>query len=251
MARLGGNVLVVTGAGSGIGYVTAVRAAEEGAKVVLADIASEGIGRCQKEIERAGGTALAVEVDVTDESSVKDLFARTQSTHGGVTSLFANAGAWRPADDNKITTLGTDAWDRILDINLKGTYLVIKYAVPQLLERGGGSIVTVASAAATHAQVGVGAAYTASKGGVLSLSRLLAGELARKKIRVNCLCPGPIRTPLTADLQDRYNVTTPLGRTGRPIDIANAVVYLTSAEADFVTGLTLNIDGGLSATLAG
>lgn len=249
MGRLDGKVMLVTGAGSGIGRVSAIIAAREGARLVLADIVEEPGEKTRLAIEEEGGHATFVRTDVTDEGSVRALLSAARAAYGDVTTLFACAGLWRPAIDGRITDLDVDAWNEILDVNLKGTFLIAKHTIPQMLSAGGGSIITVASDAALRAQRGVGSAYTASKGGVLALSRLLGLELARKSIRVNAVCPGPIRTELTADLQDRYDVSTPVGRTGRPEDIAWAVTYLASDESSFVTGTSFVVDGGLDALL--
>lgn len=249
MGRLDGKVMLVTGAGSGIGRASAIIAAREGARLVLADIVEEPGEKTRLAIEEEGGHATFVRTDVTDEDSVRALLVEAHAAYGDVTTLFACAGLWRPAKDGRITDLEVDAWNEILDVNLKGTFLIAKYTIPQMLSAGGGSIITVASDAALRAQRGVGSAYTASKGGVLALSRLLGLELARKSIRVNAVCPGPIRTELTADVQDRYDVSTPVGRTGRPEDIAWAVTYLASDESSFVTGTSFVVDGGLDALL--
>lgn len=250
MGRLDDNVMIITGAASGIGSRCAAMAAAEGASMVLADLAEEAGQQTRERIQEAGGTATFVPTDIADETAVAALVATAAETYGRVSSLFNCAGVWRPAVDNRIVRLELDAWLSVLEVNLTGTFLTCKHAIPEMIKSGGGSIVNVASVAAMRGQRGVGSAYTASKGGVLAMSRLLACELAAKQIRVNCICPGPIRTELTAELQDRYEVTTPLGRTGLPDDIANALIYLSSTESGFVTGATLPVDGGLTALLA-
>lgn len=250
MHRLKDQVMIITGAASGIGSRCAAMAAAEGAAVVLVDRAAEAGASVRADIERADGRATFVAADITDEDAVAQVVSTTVAIYGGVTSVFNCAGVWRPEVDNRVTQLDRDAWLSILDVNLTGTFLMCKHAIAEMLTSSGGSIVNVASAAATHGQRGVGAAYTASKGGVLSMSRLLACDLASRQIRVNCICPGPIRTELTAELQDRYEVSTPIGRTGLPEDIGHALVFLSSSEAAFVTGTALAVDGGVSAQLA-
>lgn len=249
MGRLTDQVVVVTGAASGIGREVAIMAAEEGASVVLADISDAARGTLEA-IEEAGGSALYHFTNITDEGSVKDLTRAARDHFGPISGVVNAAGVWFHESDRRITDLDIAAWNATLAVNLTGTYLIAKYCIPQMRDAGGGSIVNIASVAASRAQLGVGSAYTASKGGVLALSRLLAVELAPKNVRVNCISPGPIRTELTADLQDQYSVTTPLGRTGRPRDIAVAAIYFLSTESGFVTGLDHPVDGGISAKLS-
>ncbi len=248
MGRLEEKVAIITGAASGIGRATALRFAGEGARVVVADLAE------------AEGTALAeelnglfVKVDVADADSVQSMFARVVEVYGGLDVLFNNAGI-SPADDDSILTTELDAWRRVQDVNLTSVYLCCKYGIPLLLERGGGSIINTASFVAVLGSATSQISYTASKGGVLSLSRELGVQFARQGIRVNALCPGPVNTPLLQELfakdperAARRLVHVPLGRFAEPEEIASAVLFLASDDASFVTASTFLVDGGIAA----
>ena len=246
MGRLDNKVAVITGAASGIGRATARRFAAEGASVVVADF-DERTGT--DVAEEIGG--LYVKVDVADEASVVAMYDRTVEVLGGIDILFNNAGI-SPADDDSILTTGLDAWQRVQDVNLKSVYLCCKYGIPHLQARGGGSIINTASFVAVLGSATSQISYTASKGGVLAMSRELAVQFAREKIRVNALCPGPVNTPLLIELfakdperAARRLVHVPMGRFGEPEEIANAVLFLASDDASFVTATTFMVDGGI------
>ncbi len=248
MGRLDTKVAIITGAASGIGHATAVRFAAEGAKVVVADLADEpGMALA----EELGG--LYVHVDVADEESVKAMFAATVEAFGGLDILFNNAGI-SPNDDDSILTTGVDAWQRVQDVNLKSVYLCCKYGIPHMQQRGGGSIINVASFVAIMGSATSQISYTASKGGVLSMSRELGVQFARENIRVNALCPGPVNTPLLQELfakdperAARRLVHVPMGRFARPEEMASAVLFLASDDSSFMTASTFLVDGGLHA----
>jgi NAD(P)-dependent dehydrogenase (short-subunit alcohol dehydrogenase family) len=248
MGRLDNKVAIITGAASGIGRATAVRFAAEGAKVVVADLADEAGAALAGEL---GG--LYVHVDVADEESVKAMFDATLDAYGGLDVLFNNAGI-SPSDDDSILTTGVEAWQRVQDVNLKSVYLCCKYGIPLMQRRGGGSIINVASFVAIMGSATSQISYTASKGGVLSMSRELGVQFARENIRVNALCPGPVNTPLLQELfakdperAARRLVHVPMGRFARPEEMASAVLFLASDDSSFMTASTFLVDGGLHA----
>jgi NAD(P)-dependent dehydrogenase (short-subunit alcohol dehydrogenase family) len=246
MGRLENKVAIITGAASGIGRATALRFAAEGAKVVVADLSEkEGTELAQA----INGTF--VKVNVADEESVKAMYALVVKIYGGVDVLFNNAGI-SPADDDSILTTDLDAWHRVQEVNLTSVYLCCKYGIPLLLERGGGSIINTASFVAVLGSATSQISYTASKGGVLSMSRELGVQFARQGIRVNALCPGPVNTPLLQELfakdperAARRLVHVPVGRFAEPEEIAGAVLFLASDDSSFVTASTFLVDGGI------
>jgi NAD(P)-dependent dehydrogenase (short-subunit alcohol dehydrogenase family) len=249
MGRLGGKVVVITGAGAGMGRDAAVLFSEEGAQVCLADVDGEAAEQAASEVR----DGFAVQVDVADAVSVQAMYAAAAERYGGVDVLYNNAGI-SPADDDSILETEPDAWDRVQDVNTKGVYLCCKYGIPYLLERGGGSVINVASFVALLGAATSQISYTASKGAVLSLSRELGVQFARQGIRVNALCPGPVETPLLLRIfgddpaaYERRRVHLPMGRLAKPREIANAALFLASDESTYVNAATFLVDGGLTA----
>ncbi|MDX3663584.1 3-oxoacyl-ACP reductase [Streptomyces sp. ID05-26A] len=245
--RLEGRVAVVTGGGSGIGLATARRFADEGAKVVIADL-DPASGKAAA--DEVGG--LFVQVDVTDEEQVKALFQTTVDTYGKLDIAFNNAGI-SPPDDDSILTTGLEAWERVQKVNLTSVYLCCKYAIPHMQANGKGSIINTASFVATMGAATSQISYTASKGGVLAMSRELGVQFAREGIRVNALSPGPVNTPLLQELfakdperAARRLVHVPLGRFAEPEEIAAAVAFLASDDSSFMTASNFLVDGGIA-----
>ena len=248
LGRLHGKVAVVTGAGSGIGLATVRRFAAEGARVVCADLDAETGAKAAAEVD-----GLFVATDVAVESQVQALFQRAVGEFGGLHVAFNNAGI-SPADDDSILTTGMDAWERVQRVNLTSVYLCCKYAIEQMRRSGGGSVINTASFVAVMGSATSQISYTASKGGVLALSRELGVQFARDGVRVNALCPGPINTPLLQELfakdperAARRLVHIPMGRFGEADEIAAAVTFLASDDASFITASTFLVDGGISA----
>ncbi len=250
MSRLSGKVALITGASSGLGRVGAERFAEEGAHVVIADI-TDG-DEAIEAIDAAGGEASFVRCDVTDEASVKNAVEFAVETYGGLHVLYNNAGVMLGDDDNPVTT-SVATYQKTMDINVLGTLLGCKYAIPAMLDAGGGSIVNVASFVAHMGAATPQVAYTASKGAVLAMTREIAVIYARQGIRCNALCPGPIMTPLLAKFlsddakRNRRLVHIPMGRFGEPSEIANGALFLAGDESSWMTGQSLIIDGGITA----
>jgi len=245
--RLEGKVAVVTGGAGGIGRETVRRFAEEDARVCVVDLADGPGNEAADEIE-----GLYVHADVTDPDDVQRMYAETAERFGGIDVLFNNAGI-SPPDDASILDTELDAWQRVQDVNLKSVYLCCKYGIPYLLERGGGSIINTASFVAIMGAATSQISYTASKGGVLTLSRELGVEFARRGIRVNALCPGPVNTPLLQELYakdpeqaERRLVHVPMGRFAEAREIAGAVLFLASDDSSYVNASTFTVDGGLS-----
>jgi NAD(P)-dependent dehydrogenase (short-subunit alcohol dehydrogenase family) len=247
MERLAGRVAVVTGAGSGIGLASARRLHAEGALVVCVDV-DESTGK-------AAATEVAgefVACDVTDESAVRDLFDGVAARHGRVDVAFNNAGI-SPPDDDSILVTGLEAWERVIKVNTTSVYLCCKYAIPHMQRQGKGSIINTASFVALMGAATSQIAYTASKGGVLALSRELGVQFAREGIRINALCPGPVATPMLMELfakdperAARRLVHVPMGRFAQPEEIAAAVAFLASDDASFVTASQFVVDGGIT-----
>ena len=247
--RLEGKVAVITGAAGGIGREAALLFSAEGARVCVADVAREQGEATASECREA----FFHEVDVADAASVQALYRATAERYGGIDVLYNNAGIM-PPDDASILETEPEAWDRVQDVNAKGVYLCCKHGIPHLLERGGGSVINVASFVALVGAATSQIAYTASKGAVLSLSRELAVEFARRGVRVNALCPGPVETPLLLRLFaddpaafERRRVHLPMGRLATAREIANAALFLASDDASYVNGATFLVDGGLTA----
>ncbi|MDL4821951.1 3-oxoacyl-ACP reductase [Actinomadura opuntiae] len=247
MQRLEGRVAVVTGGASGIGLATARRFTDEGAKVVVADV-DETAGK--NVAEELGG--LFVKVDVTSEDEVQALYRTVQDAYGRIDVAFNNAGI-SPPDDDSILETGLDAWKRVQDVNLTSVYLCCKHVIPYMLEQGKGSIINTASFVAVMGAATSQISYTASKGGVLAMSRELGVQFARQGVRVNALCPGPVNTPLLQELfakdperAARRLVHVPVGRFAEASEIAAAVAFLASDDASFITASEFLVDGGIS-----
>ncbi|NYT00375.1 MAG: 3-oxoacyl-ACP reductase FabG [Methanocellales archaeon] len=243
---LKGKVAIVTGAGSGIGRGIALRFAKEGADIVIPDLNLEGAQNTAKEIEALGRNSLVIKMDVSNSSDVDRMVTETINNFGKIDILVNNAGIF--IQKPLLETTEAD-WDKVLDINLKGAFLCSKRVVKEMLKRGGGKIINLASVAG---QVGFAnsSAYCASKGGVINLTREMALELAPKNINVNAIGPGSIETPMTREMladpaiKQMLLGVTPFGRIGQPEDIANAASFLASGESNFVNGITLFVDGG-------
>src|SRR5216684_3212725 len=242
-----GKIVLVTGGGSGIGRATALKLTQEGATVMIADYVQEGGERTVKMIKDSGGTASFIHADVSVTKQVEAMVAKTVETYGRIDGAFNNAGI----EGRMATTVETteETFDRTIAINLKGVWLCMKYEIPQMLKQGGGSIVNTASVAGLVGFEGL-PAYNASKGGVVQLTRTAALEFATKNIRVNCVCPGVIRTPMVERLLDnrsfteeQLNAGEPVGRMGKPEEIAEGVMWLLSDASSFVTGHPLVVDG--------
>jgi NAD(P)-dependent dehydrogenase (short-subunit alcohol dehydrogenase family) len=249
MGRLDGKVAVITGAAGGIGREAALLFSNEGASVVVADASRESGESTAAECR----DAVFHHVDVKNPESVEAMYDAAVRHYGGVDVLYNNAGIMPPEDDSILTTT-PDAWDRVQAVNAKGVFLCCKSGIPWLLERGGGSVINVASFVALVGAATSQIAYTASKGAVLSMSRELAVQFARRGVRVNALCPGPVETPLLMRLftedpaaYERRRVHLPMGRLASAREIANAALFLASDDSSYVNGATFLVDGGLTA----
>jgi NAD(P)-dependent dehydrogenase (short-subunit alcohol dehydrogenase family) len=247
MQRLQDRVAVITGAGSGIGLASARRLAAEGATVVAVDI-DEAAGKSVA--AETGGTFIAA--DVSSEDDVRQVYESVAARHGRVDIAFNNAGISPPEDDSVLTT-GLEAWRRVQDVNLTSVYLCCKHVIPYMQRQGQGSIINTASFVAVMGAATSQVSYTASKGGVLAMSRELGVQFAREGIRVNALCPGPVNTPLLQELfakdperAARRLVHIPLGRFAEPEEIAAAVAFLASDDASFITASQFMVDGGIA-----
>lgn len=250
--RLSGKVAIVTGAGYGIGRAGALRFAETGAKVVVAEYVPAGGAETAEMIRARGGEAVFVQTDVSRAEDCARAVQAAEEQFGGLHVLFANAGIMTNAD---VVSETEEQWDRLVGVNLKGIFLMAKYAVPAMLRSGGGSIINMSSVTGIlgHGEL---AAYSAAKAAVAGLTRQMAVDYAGKGIRVNCVSPGTIDTPMLqrflADVPDPEKARRsfisihPIGRLGRPADVANAALFLASDEAGFVTGHNLVVDGGYS-----
>jgi len=238
--RLEGKVCVITGAASGIGAESARLFAQEGAIVAGIDLASGSEGE------------FTLEVDVADEDGVKDMYEQIREKYGRIDVLFNNAGI-NPPEDESVLDTSLETWQRVQDVNVRSVFLCCKHGIPHLIETGGGSVINTASFVATLGAATSQISYTASKGAVLSLSRELGVEFARRNVRVNALCPGPVNTPLLEELfasdparAARRLVHIPMGRFGEVREIAQSALFLASDESSFVTASTFMVDGGLS-----
>jgi NAD(P)-dependent dehydrogenase (short-subunit alcohol dehydrogenase family) len=249
MGRLDGKICVITGAGGGMGREAALLFSEEGAQVCVADVNLEAAQAVASEAR----DAFAQQVDVADETSVKAMMDAAAERYGGIDVLYNNAGI-SPNDDASVLDTGVDAWDRVQAVNTKGVFLCCKHGIPHLQQRGGGSVINVASFVAILGAATSQISYTASKGAVLSMTRELAVQFARENIRVNALCPGPVETPLLLSIfgddpaaLERRRTHWPMGRLAKPREIVNGALFLASDESSYVTGSTFLVDGGLTA----
>jgi NAD(P)-dependent dehydrogenase (short-subunit alcohol dehydrogenase family) len=247
--RLEGKVCVITGAGSGMGREAAIVFSGEGAKVCVADLdvalADETVGMC-------AGETFALGMNVADEDGVSAMMAATADRFGGIDVLYNNAGI-SPGDDASVLDTSVEAWQRVQDVNTKGVFLCCKHGLPYLLERGGGSVINVASFVAILGAATSQISYTASKGAVLAMSKELGVQFAREGVRVNALCPGPVETPLLLAIFGddpaafaRRQVHWPTGRLGKPREIVNAALFLASDESSFVNASAFVVDGGIT-----
>jgi NAD(P)-dependent dehydrogenase (short-subunit alcohol dehydrogenase family) len=250
MGRLDDKVCVITGAGGGMGREAAIVFTAEGAKVCVADL---DLALAEETVSLCDGEAFAFSVDVADEEGVSAMCAATAERFGGIDVLYNNAGI-SPGDDASVLDTGVEAWQRVQDVNTKGVFLCCKHGIPHLLERGGGSVINVASFVAILGAATSQISYTASKGAVLAMSKELGVQFARQGVRVNALCPGPVETPLLLAIFGddpaafaRRQVHWPTGRLGKPREIVNAALFLASDESSFVNGAAFVVDGGLTA----
>jgi NAD(P)-dependent dehydrogenase (short-subunit alcohol dehydrogenase family) len=249
MGRLDGKVAVITGAGGGMGREAALLFSAEGAAVCVADVDGEHGGQTAAEAREA----FFHQVDVSDDDSVRAMYEATRDRYGGIDILYNNAGI-SPADDASIVDTEPDAWDRVQAVNTRGVYLCCKHGIPHLLDRGGGSVINVASFVALVGAATSQISYTASKGAVLALTRELGVQFARQGVRVNALCPGPVETPLLLAIwgddpaaAQRRLVHIPMGRLAQPREIVNAALFLASDESSYVNAATFVVDGGITA----
>jgi NAD(P)-dependent dehydrogenase (short-subunit alcohol dehydrogenase family) len=253
---LDGKVCLITGAGSGMGRAAALLFASRGAQVVCADIDGRSAEETVADIAATGGAGSAVQADVSKAEDVERMIAAGEEQFGGLDVLYNNAGLWLTSPEGYIfgqtdapsPLLAEEVWQRTIDVNLKGTYLCCRFGIPALRRRGGGSIVNVSSIAAFRVGSGASDAYTAAKGGVLAITRTLAVEHARAGIRVNCIVPGPIETPLVEPYPEEqraaFTASIPLGRWGRPEEVAQMALFLASDASSFCTGQAYVVDGG-------
>ena len=250
--RLENKVALITGAGSGIGRETALLFGREGAHVVVVDVNDPAGDTVAAELRAAGGEAVYFHADVSKAAEAEGMIRAAEASFGRLDVLFNNAGISHPKDDDAVAT-EEEVWDLTMNINLKGVFLGCKYGIPALRRAGGGSIINTASFVALLGAATPQLAYTASKGGVLAMTRELATIHARENIRVNALCPGPLRTELlmkyldTEEKRQRRLVHIPMGRFGEAREIAQAALFLASDESSFTTGATFLVDGGITA----
>jgi NAD(P)-dependent dehydrogenase (short-subunit alcohol dehydrogenase family) len=250
MGRLDGKACVITGAGGGMGREATRLFSSEGAHICAADVDLSLVEQTAADCE---GDVLAVRCDVSSEDDVKAMYQATAERFGAIDVLYNNAGI-SPGDDGSVLDTSVEAWQRVQDVNTKGVFLCCKHGIPYLLERGGGSVINVASFVALLGAATSQISYTASKGAVLSMSRELAVQFARQGVRVNALCPGPVETPLLLSIfgddpaaLERRRLSWPTGRLAKPSEIVQAALFLASDESSYVNGATFVVDGGLTA----
>jgi NAD(P)-dependent dehydrogenase (short-subunit alcohol dehydrogenase family) len=250
--RLEDKVALITGAGSGIGRAAALRFAAEGAKLVVVDVDERGGRETAERIQASGGMASFVRADVSKSGEAESMIAAAESRYGALHILFNNAGIM-PDSDGSVLDTDEGTFDRVIAVNLKGVFFGCKYGIPALLRAGGGAIINMGSLVAVMGSAVSQISYTASKGGVLALTREIAIEFARKGIRANALCPGPVNTPLMQTLladpnfKARRFVHLPMGRLAEADEVANAALYLASDDSSYVNGAVFLVDGGTSA----
>ncbi len=250
--RLRDKVVLITGAGGGIGYHSALRCAAEGARVVAVDVDGAAADRTADQVIRDGGQCIAQRADISQDADCCAMITAAEAAYGRLDVLFNNAGISHIDDGDAVDT-DEAVWDLTMDVNLKGVFLGCKHGIPALRRAGGGSIINTASFVALLGAATPQIAYTASKGGVLAMSRELATIHAREHIRVNALCPGPLRTELlmkyldTEEKRQRRLVHIPIGRFGEADEIAQTVVFLASDESSYITGTSFTVDGGITA----
>jgi NAD(P)-dependent dehydrogenase (short-subunit alcohol dehydrogenase family) len=250
--RLEGKVALITGGASGMGMVASKLFATEGAKVVLTDVSDDAGEAARAEIAASGGEAAYVHADVSRESEAEAMIAAAVARFGGLDVLYNNAGVML-GEDGSVDSTSEEIWDRTLAINVKGVAFGCKYGIPAMIASGGGSIINVASFVAWMGAATSQTAYTASKGAVLAMTREVAVEYARRRIRCNALCPGPIDTPLLQELlsdparRQRRFVHIPMGRLGQAEELAKAALFLASDDSSYMTGSSLIVDGGITA----
>lgn len=250
--RLANKVAIITGAGSGIGREMALLFGREGASLLLADVNEKNAAQVASEVEKGSSRAIPFRVDVSSEMDVRNMVHAAEANFGRLDIIMNNAGIF-PDADTSVTETSEETWDLVMNINLKGVFFGCKHAIPAMLRAGGGAIVNTASFVALMGAAVPQIAYTASKGAVLSMTREIAVEFARKNIRANALCPGPVETPLLNSIlsdpvkRNRRLVHIPPGRFAKPQEVANAALFLASDESSFVNGTAFLVDGGITA----
>jgi len=250
--RLKDKVCIITGAGSGMGRTAALMFAAEGAKVVVAEFSQQAGEETVKLVRAAGGEATFAKVDVSNEADVKAMVDHTVATYGRVDALYNNAGIM-PEEDHSVIDTSVEAWDRVMAVNVRGTFLTCKYTIPKMIEQGSGSIINISSFVAILGCSNPQDAYTSSKGAVLALTKSLAVQFAPKGVRSNAICPGPVETPLLMDwlVKDEEAkrirlARNPTGRFGKPEEIVYMAMYLASDESRWTNGAAMVLDGGIS-----
>jgi NAD(P)-dependent dehydrogenase (short-subunit alcohol dehydrogenase family) len=250
--RLKDKVLIITGGGSGIGREAALLFAAEGGNILVADVNRKAGEKTVAEINSSGHSAFYISTDVSKETQVREMVSTAEEKFGRLDVIMNNAGIF-PDADGSVTETSEETWDQVMNVNLKGVFFGCKYAIPALLRSGGGSVINIASFVALMGAAVPQIAYTASKGGVLSMTREIAVEFARKNIRANAICPGPVDTPLLSSIlsdpvkRQRRLVHIPPGRFALPQEVAKAALFLASEESSYVNGTAFVVDGGITA----